>query len=179
MKTPLPRVQKSRLTPLFIVGGLLLVAILLVNRSDRTVDLTRSRADTTQPLPSSMPNTSLQKIEGKLLDQIPDIPLYPGVEIDYSYEKRDGNKVGYEMELKTPDTATEITNWYLTALPAAGWTLVRTPESIATITPPGPPTDIEFMIVATKDDTKVNLIIENEGGAPKSEIYAEFPLREE
>ena len=169
--------ERKKNTRLVIYAVIIFILVTLVIL--RTVISQQEQTKSDAAANNTSPSISLNKVEGTLLPQIPDFPLYPGVEIDYSYEKRDGNKVGYEVELKTPDTATVIANWYLQALPAAGWTITRTPESIATITPPGPPTDIEFMIIAEKDGREAIFIIENEGGSPESEIYAEFPLKEQ
>jgi hypothetical protein len=164
---------------LCIMGTLFFVTALIVSRPGKNlVDTSRSNAAKPQ-VTTTRREVSLERAEKKLLNAIPDFPIYPGTSIEHSYVKREGDLVGYEVEWKTFDTVAVVTQWYVQALPVAGWTVTRTPDALATITPPGPLTDIEFMVTAVKNNTQVNLIIENEHGGAETEIYAEFPLRKQ
>lgn len=171
-------IQRASVSTLLIVGTLFIVIfVLTVYVKLPVIDTTRSNAASS---PTSLPTQSpksLERAEKKLLKGVPDFPIYPGAQILHSYIKHEKNLVGYEAEWQASDTVSNITSWYVNSLTTAGWTVTRIPELLAKITPPGPVDEIEFMVTAVKNNTTVNLIIENEQDLTISHIHAEFPLR--
>lgn len=158
------------------VGTIITSVLITANRTSQSVvDNTRSSASEIPP--NSNQQLAMERAEGVLLDGIPDFPAYPGSAVKYSYVKRDVNKIGYEIGWEAPARVYTVTKWYLDTLPLDGWTITGITDGFVRITPPGPLSDIEFMVAAEKGNTSVNLIVENEDGGPESEISAEFPLR--
>lgn len=109
------------------------------------------------------------EVEGMLILDFPELPVYPGATTISSYKKQEGEKVGFEANWEADESVSEVMVWYINALKEAGWVFEEEPEDVDEI--------FEQFLIAAKDEIRVYLTVEREEGAEKSEISAEFPLQ--
>ncbi|OGM62316.1 hypothetical protein A2961_02275 [Candidatus Woesebacteria bacterium RIFCSPLOWO2_01_FULL_39_21] len=61
---------------------------------------------------------------GMLIENFPDIPIYPGITVDKTYKKEQSGKTDYTAVWFYEGNIHEIMNWYADELKKAGWTVV-------------------------------------------------------
>lgn len=115
------------------------------------------------------PAIQFVETEKALVEDFPTMPIYPGAEIDDSYEKIVRGDQGYEAEWYTKDSIRQVLEYYEKALPEAGWVLDFIPENFDAY---------EAQYEAHKGNQKLFLMIEvAETKENMTEIIAEFPLQ--
>ena len=105
--------------------------------------------------------------DGELLANFPDVPVYPGATIDYSYSQSGTQAQAYEGHWEAQSSVGEITQWYLDNLVADGWEILDEVEEVFTVN--------EHYFQARKGDLIANFIIECESCEGTTEIYVEIP----
>ena len=105
-------------------------------------------------------------IKGKLVENFPQLPVYPASTVAKSYKTEAGAKVGYEAEYLTDKTPKEAMLWYKEELLNQGWKILS--EEIESV-------EGEFSLMVERGREKVNIFAENEDG--KTEISIENPLQ--
>ncbi len=109
---------------------------------------------------------SLQSQQGELVKEFPEFPVYPTAQIENSYVKHDGDRIGYEAKWEMPEPVSAVLKWYLERLPSEGWVLNDVPENLSI--------ESEQFLIANKGEVAVYLTIERDGD--KTEVIAEVPL---
>ncbi len=118
---------------------------------------------------SQTKDVKLLSLESTLIENFPDIPVYPGAAIKDSYEKVVYGKIGYEAEWSTSDNRRKVIEFYEKALPEAGWIIAFAPEDFDSY---------ENQFIAHKNSLQLLLTVElSHSDNNQTEIVAEFPLK--
>ena len=133
-----------------------------LSREAQQITTTQSHAQEVTPA------TIFSEKEHMLIPDFPQIPLYPGAQIDESYKKVVEGKTGYEAEWLTTDERQKVLKFYTEALPQYGWTLDFIPEDFDAF---------ENQFIAHKGKQKLFLTVEmSDTNSDLTEIAAEIPL---
>ena len=106
------------------------------------------------------------ELEGQLVVDFPEFPVYPGANIVSSYKKQEGEKVGFEANWEVDVSVGEIMVWYIDSLSQSGWVFEEEPVVDRTS---------EQFIIAQMDELRVHLSVEREEGI--TEINVEVPFQ--
>ena len=106
------------------------------------------------------------ELEGQLVPDFPEFPVYPGANIVSSYKKQEESKVGFEANWEVEASVNEIMVWYSDALKESGWVFEEEPVVDETS---------EQQLIVRKDETRVYLTVEE--GVLITEINVEIPFQ--
>ena len=152
---------------LAVIAFLLVSGVALTLGVKRPVDKTifineASEVETAEP--------GKTEIEGGVIYDFPQFPVYPGANIVSSYKKEEGDRVGFSTSWVSGEPVGEITNWYVGELQDLGWIILISPD-------PDPLGEYsEQFIQVAYGELKANIIIEA-GEGKYTQIDIEFPIQ--
>ncbi len=74
---------------------------------------------------NAKPRFQTQTAVAKLVSEFPPIPQHPRAVIQYSHKKTEGDLVGYEANLATPASVSEVIVFYQKEFLRLGWELIK------------------------------------------------------
>jgi hypothetical protein len=115
---------------------------------------------------SQTDRAGVRELKGRLIKQLPKMPVYQGAKVSRSYEKREASKVGYEGTWTVGAPIAEVAAWYRRMLPRLGWKILEHNEG-----------DDEQNMLIQKGGRNAYLWVERKGNV--TEITVEFPMAPE
>ncbi len=102
-----------------------------------------------------------------LVDGFPQLPIVPDAELVQSYDKTEGERIGYEAVYHSQRSVPEVVQFYEEKLGSRGWTVVDLPSNRAAV---------EQSISFKKGRRLLVIAVESEGD--HTEIVLEVPIHE-
>ncbi len=146
---------------------ILIFILLVVSLSALTIVISKLRKnESTQGTPVGASNlVGPNQVEGKLVDNFPDFPVYPSARIANSNKDIKAAMViyGAKWTISGDNVIREVENWYVKELSGAGWTKVNSENSGASgvtinFTKPKSSATVDIRR-AINDGYKINILV--------------------